>query len=178
MFKKVLLVVLIILLVLFQIGFLKEFTSFSKYFNLVLIIAIFLTFTSEFNKPLIFTIITGFILEFNSLYLFGTYTLSLLLTIFFIKYLSNKYINQKTYYSLLIITIVGTIAYNLFIIISINFSYIFNFNIFSYNINSSLIKDILFQLLFHSVTLSGFLYIKRLFNYKLKSKVYLKNSNE
>ena len=178
MIKKILLVVSIILLVLFQIGFLKEFSNLTRYFNLILIIAIFLTFISEFKTPIIFVFVSGFILDIYSLHIFGVYTFSLLLTILCIKYLSSKYINQKTYYSLVIIALVGTIIYNLILISIINIFYIINISEFAYNINLSLLKDIVFQLIIHSFLLGLLLYIKRFVVSKLKSKVYLKFSNE
>lgn len=175
MIKNIFIIILIVFLALFQIGFLNEFSSISKFSNLLLIFLIFLTFKRQKNIPILYILITGLIMDISSIYFFGFYTIVLLITALAIKYLQTKYINQKTYYGLLIISLLGTFVYFILSLMLINMTYLINFTGYYFQLDLNLLVNLIIQLIVNSSILICVLFITRFFTNQFKSKLYLRN---
>ena len=128
MSRDVLFFIIVILIVIFQISFLYDFTFFRNFLNIVLISVVLLTLFSSYQKGFIFAVTAGLLLDIYSPYNFGIITIALIVPVFLIWYLFKKLFARKTTYSLSIAMIVTTISFHLVIWLLTNIFYWFNLN--------------------------------------------------
>jgi len=165
----------IIVLGIIQVSFLTTWQFPVNSLNLILSLVIFLTVLVNYQRGLWWALGGGLFLELYSGYFFGLTTLSLLLTVIGINFLSNNFFTNRSFYSLVILGIIGTLGYSL-TVLSFNFLVlIFGFTIlhpgfnfwsqfiwqpvlnliilviifFTYNVSTSRLKSIF---LFHSLS--------------------------
>ncbi len=159
-----------ILLVLFQTGFIATLPRPFNYFNLVLSILIFITVLLNFRQALWFALFSGLILDMFSFSGFGTMAVVLLLVAVILNFLFKNFFTNRSLYSLVILGFLGNAAYILFLLI-------FNFLFFIFgapdNLDKFLSRANIFGLLWQIIFSVSFLAVMFLvFNFvskKLKS---------
>ena len=121
--NKIIKIILTILTPIIQISFFST-QNILTHLNLILCLsALLLFFNSRFL--IYFIIITGVILDIYSILPFPFTTMSLLLTIFFLNLLFKNLLTNRSLYSLILLGIIGTIAYNSILSILTYFAYLF-----------------------------------------------------
>lgn len=174
--KKVFLILMSILITIWQVSFLYEFNFLKEHLNLVLVFAVLLIVISSYKIGFIFALLAGLVLDLYSPFNFGIFTVALLITTFVINILFRKLITQKSFYSLSIVVIVGTIVYNLIIWFVINLFYWLNWNFLTINFNFSFIYQIFGQVLLHLLIIIMFWILLKSVKKQIKSK-FLFSSN-
>jgi cell shape-determining protein MreD len=124
-------VLAVILFSLVQASFLAALPRPFDYFNLVLSLLIFLTIIINFRQALWFAIIAGFILDSFSLSSFGALTVTMLITAVILNALFKNFFTNRSFYSLLILGLMGNVIYDLLLLI-------FNFVFFIFGIQNNL----------------------------------------
>lgn len=112
MAKNILLTILIILLVLIQISFFYQFDFFRSYLNLILVLVVFVTATIGYKQGVAFALIAGMTMDLYSPFTFGINSLALLLPVILIYSTFRTLLARKSLYSLLLVTIMGTVVYH------------------------------------------------------------------
>lgn len=92
-------------------------------FNLILSLLIFLTVVISFRISLWYALGTGLLLEMFSAYPYGLIIISLFLTVVLIDWLLNHFLTNRSYYSLLLLGLIGLIFYYLLLF---GFGYLLN----------------------------------------------------
>ena len=174
MSKKILIFILILFFALFQIGFIDQFFTGATLLNGILIFTIFLCYRNEKSYPVMYLLITGLLLDFFSLYFFGLYTLSLLITAGMIFYVQKQYINQKTYFSLIIVGIASTVFYSLLIFLGSNLAYLLDISDFRWTLQMPVLSDLAFQVIINTAALVVLLYGTRWYYRQFKPQSYIK----
>jgi len=90
-------------------------------FNLVLIAVLIWFILSNFKESVIWLLVSGFFLDIFSPLPFGVITLSLFFSLSLIHLLSLKVFSQKSLGAVILITVIGSLAYNLFLILGTKF---------------------------------------------------------
>jgi hypothetical protein len=121
-------IILIISLGVVQIALISGLPGMARNLNLVLVTLIFILGFSNFNFAAYWTLGIGLLLEIFSFLPFGTYLLSLSLTIIIANFLLNYSFTNRSLYSFLALTAIASVVYefiiNSFILffIEINFT--------------------------------------------------------
>ncbi len=173
MIKKILLPLIIILVSLFQVSFIGEFDFLRNNLQLLLVIVIVLTFYSSYKSVLIFSIISGFIVDLFSIYNFGVTTAAFLITFLLINLLFKRLISNKETYSLILVTLIGTVVYNVFLFLVTNSLYIINLNSVRIIFSFDFLYSIIWQLIIHSFLIIIMLVLTKFINKKLVSKFFI-----
>jgi len=93
--------------------------SFDK-FNFVLVCLLFLGFIHNFHQSIIYGLIIGFILDHYSALFFGAFFLALPISILISQKIFSSFLTNRSFYSLLILVLISTIAYQLILFIYYN----------------------------------------------------------
>lgn len=107
----------IIILGIIQVSFLTTWPLPVRSLNLILSLAIFLIVVNRYRQGLWWAFGTGLFLELFSFEIFGLVVFSLLLTIIIINFLFNSFFTSYSFYSLTVLGLVGTLIYNLLILL-------------------------------------------------------------
>lgn len=107
----------IIFLVVIQVSFLTTWPSPVSSINLVLCVVIFLSVMVNFNRGLWYALGCGLLLELFTGSLFGLTISSLLVTAMVVDFLFNNFFTNKSFYSLLFLGIIGTVGYNIIVLL-------------------------------------------------------------
>lgn len=176
MIKKISIVILFVLIALWQISFLQEFSIFRNYSQLILVISVIFIIFGKLKNGIWFSIIVGLILDMYSTFGFFHITIALLTAITSIHFIFKKLLSRKTIYSIIIVMFISTIIYNLSIWFTTNVFYWFNLHTMSIELNPQLLVQIIGKLIINSVLLV-FLYtfIKFLIN-QLKTGFIVKSN--
>ena len=108
-------IILIISLGVAQIALISGLPGLAGNLNLALVVLIFILGFSGFNFAAIWTIGVGFLLEVFSFLPFGTYLISLSLTIIIANFLLTYSFTNRSLYSFLALTCLATVIYELII---------------------------------------------------------------
>jgi len=108
---------LILILGIIQVSFLSTWPWPVSSLNLILSLIIFYAVINGYEKSLWLAFGSGLFLEVYSGLYFGVTVLSLMLTVIIINVLFNNFFTNRSYYSLMILGIIGTAAYNLIILV-------------------------------------------------------------
>lgn len=120
----------VIILVIIQISFLTTWLFPINSLNLILSLLIFLTIIINYEKALVWALGSGLFLEMFTVLPFGLTTMSLILTVISINFLFNNFFTNRSFYSLMILGLFGTLIYNLLIFLFNILLIIFGFNLF------------------------------------------------
>jgi hypothetical protein len=115
---------LVLILGIIQVSFLSTWPWPVSSLNLILSLVIFFAVISSYKKSLWLAFGSGLFLEVYSGLYFGVTVFSLILTVIIINLLFNNFFTNRSYYSLVILGIIGTVAYNLIILVSSWFVYL------------------------------------------------------
>lgn len=105
----------IIIISLLQVSFLVTWPKPISTINLILVLVIFLIALANYQRGLWWAFGGGLLLELSSFELFGGQVLSLLLTAVIINFLFTNFFTNYSFYSLTVLGVIGTLAYNFLI---------------------------------------------------------------
>lgn len=112
-FKIFLNIILVLLVSIIQLAFFSSLPSYLSAFNSVLIILIFILVLTGPDKALIWAVGSGLVLDIFSFLPFGIYMISFFLTIISINFLLVNFLTNRSLYSFLVLSIFGTIVYEM-----------------------------------------------------------------
>lgn len=111
----------VVLFFLIQVSFIAVLPWPFNYFNLILSILIFIAVALNYRQALWFALVSGFLLDSFSFLNFGTLTVAMLLTVIILNVLFKNFFTNRSFYSLIILGLIGNVIYDLLLLIS-NFS--------------------------------------------------------
>lgn len=118
MLIKVLKNLLLILGILFlQLAVVPNLPGIFSQLNLILVSVIFISVVYHFYLGTIYAFFWGFILDLYSFFPFGTMLICLLLTSYAVYRIFEKFLTNKSFYTILGLTVIGTIVFNALIFI-------------------------------------------------------------
>lgn len=147
---------LFFILAITQIAILPNMPSVLEKLNIVLVVVIFIAVVYEFYMSAAYALLLGFLLDLYSSLPFGAMILSLMITLYVIYKIFKKLLTNKSFYTLIGLTIVGTFVHSLIL-------YIYLYIIFFVQTKDmELIKklsfmttqDFLWQLLFNLIAIT------------------------
>ena len=189
--NKLIKIILTIIACIIQISFLALFSSLS-HLNLILAIAILLLFfQTKVDQPkfglsskrklpnsenflFYFILISGIILDIYSILPFSIITLSLIATIFLLNILFKNLFTNRSLYSLILLGLIGTIAYNLISIILIYFAYFFKFIEYYAGLNKLFFLNSIWQIIVNILFLIIIWFLSNLFESKFQKTFFFK----
>lgn len=99
---------IIVLLIAAQVSFLTVWPEPISRINLVLTFIIFITVILSYRRALLWALVAGIILDMYSLRSFGILSVSLVTTVVFINLLFNHFFTNRSYLSLIVLSVAGT----------------------------------------------------------------------
>ena len=175
-----------------HISYLAAFNALSN-LNLILAIAILLLFfqpkTDQPHFSLIssgkklsvntnflfyFILIGGIVLDIYSMLPFPVITLSLIATIFLINILFENLFTNRSLYSLILLGLIGTIAYDLILNILIHLTYLFKFTEYCAELNKLFFLNFIWQIIANILFLTIIWFLSNIFKLKLQKTFFLK----
>lgn len=170
MFKVISKLVILFFYVILQISFLPTLGYPINNLNLILSIIIFVTIIISYETGLWYAFGSGLLLELYSTYFFGMIIFSLIIATVLINFLFDNFFTNRSFYSLLILGLIGTIIYN-FLLFLINL--IIDFinplkNIADY-FNAQLFYNLIWQIVLNLFILSLIFLILNFTSKQLKS---------
>jgi len=125
MYLKIFLnLILIYILSVWQISFIAALPFGISYFNLILVILIFILMLGGFKLSLWWAIGAGFLLDTYSFLPFGAYLFSLFLTVLLANFLLANFFTDRSLYSFIALTFFSTLFYSLLFYL---LAYLFSF---------------------------------------------------
>lgn len=100
-----------------QVSFLSTWPAPVSSFNLILTLAIFTAVIINYDKGLYWALGGGLFLELYTHLFFGLTTLSLILTVILINVLFSNFFTNRSFYSLMILGLIGSLTYNLSVLL-------------------------------------------------------------
>lgn len=107
---------LLIFLGIVQVSFLTTWPWPVSSINLILTLVIFLTAIVNYERALFWAAGSGLFLELYSGLPFGTTTIALVSIVIIINQLFSNFFTNRSYYSLMILGFIGSLAYNLIVL--------------------------------------------------------------
>jgi len=104
--------VILSIVALSQVTILINLNSRLSNLDMILVVIIFVGIVYQFYLGIIYSLLLGFWVELFSPLPFGTTIICYLITMYFIYLIMQKILTNKSFYSLLGITFIGTIIYN------------------------------------------------------------------
>lgn len=96
-----------------QVSFLTTWPSPVSNLNLILSLVVFLAIILDYSRALWWALGGGLFLELYSGSIFGSITVSMLVTLIIINFLFTNFFTNRSFYSLMILGFAATIVYNL-----------------------------------------------------------------
>ncbi len=161
--------ILALLVILIQISFLPFLSQPLNQLNLILTLIIF--FTLIINKQLALWLAfgSGLILDLFSNLPFGSLTLSLLITVSLVNFLSDNFFARRSSYSLALLGIIGTISYEIFILLANLINYFVGQNRLTDFINLQSLYNLIWQIFLNLTLLILLLLVINFISRKLRS---------
>jgi rod shape-determining protein MreD len=104
---------MLLALLLAQIAWLPNMPSFASNINIILVVLIFISVVYEFYMGVVYGLFLGVMLDLYSALPFGAMILSLMITLYLVYKIFQKVLTNKSFYTLLGLTAIGTIVYSL-----------------------------------------------------------------
>ncbi len=171
---------LVLILGIIQVSFLSTWPWPVSSLNLILSLVIFFAVISSYEKSLWLAFGAGLFLEIYSGLYFGLTVSALLLTVIIINQLFSNFFTNRSYYSLMMLGLIGTVAYNFIIMI-------LNFIIYFFKLSPTLIPfdfwaQFFWQALFNLIILTIIFYAYHISTNRLRSfflfpSAYYENKN-
>lgn len=151
--KNILLLMIVFFLFLLQVSFFAPSEFWQINFQLVFLFLLILLLIS--NQSLFFTlnwaIIAGLLLDLFSQFMFGTYIITFCISLTAVYLIFKKFLTNRSYYSLTLLVLIGTIIFNLILFITTNFFLAVNLTTFNITFNFQFITYILWQSLINII---------------------------
>lgn len=128
MINVISLVIFSYLLTLIQVSFLTTWPMPISSLNLVFCVILFITVMIGYEKGLIWSFFTGIFLSFYSAFPYGAILVSMVVSVIITDILYKNFFTNRSLYSLAILGFIGTISYNLILLLYISVFTIFGFS--------------------------------------------------
>jgi len=125
MLRHIAFFLIILLLNIIQISFINLTDSVAR-LNILILFLVFLVFYFEEIPLLWWSLITGAVGELFSPYPFGMITVIIIVTAIALMFLFNNFLTNRSLYTFLLLSIAGTVIYNLLLLIVSYLFYLFN----------------------------------------------------
>ena len=99
-----------IILIILQFSFIKNLPAPINLIDLVLIGLIFFGIIYDFRRVLIYALVIGLFVDITTPFFYGIYTISLIFTIVLVEAIYNRFITNRSLYSILALLIIGSIS--------------------------------------------------------------------
>jgi rod shape-determining protein MreD len=160
---------LILILVILQISFFPLLNYPANNLNLILTVVIFITVILSYRLGFFWAILSGVIIDLYSINSFGIVTLALVATVFGVNILFDNFFTNRSFYSLLMLELIGTVFYN-FIVLILNFIfYSFKINVLSFGLDRFWFYNFFWQIILNLILISIIFLFFNLLSKKLKS---------
>lgn len=113
MFGKILFFLAIIILLIIQISFLNPLSTGLTPINLILLLLPLLVFQMELAPLLWWSLVLGGIMDLIFTSLFGLETVMIISTSIFLHFLFKNFLTNRSLYTFILLTLIGTLTYNL-----------------------------------------------------------------
>jgi len=163
MIKTLITTVSIIFIIVIQVSFLSAWPMPVRALNLFLAIIILLTNITNLKTALIWAFAGG-LLEIYTIGIFGLVTTSMLITVFFIDFLSKYFFTNRSFYSMIGLGLVGTTFYNLLFFIILSSIDFFSLHYNAINFDSTYLFFVIWQILLNSLIIAIIFRIYQLVN--------------
>ena len=164
MIKTLITTVSIIFIIVIQVSFLSAWPMPVRALNLFLAIIILLTNITNLKTALIWAFAGGLLLEIYTIGIFGLVTTSMLITVFFIDFLSKYFFTNRSFYSMIGLGLVGTTFYNLLFFIILSSIDFFSLHYNAINFDSTYLFFVIWQILLNSLIIAIIFRIYQLVN--------------
>lgn len=161
--------ILIITVSILQVSLLSIWRAPLNNLNLILVLVVFVTIIINYQKGLWWAFGTGLFLELFSSLIFGTITLALLMTTVLLDSLFKIFFTNRSLYSLLILGALGTLSYNLIIILGGLVNNFLKINLPSLVINLKYFYQIAWELILNLMALTIIFLVFNFLTKRLKS---------
>ena len=125
---NIIIYILFAVLVIIQISFLGNFSFFLLHFNLIIVGLVLLLNLLPFEKFLPVAIFSGVLMDVYSSLPFGIYASTILLTFVILEILFVNFFTNHSLYSIVLLGIIATVAYNLVFLAINGLLYLINFS--------------------------------------------------
>lgn len=106
---------IILIVALLQVAILPNLSSKMGNLDIILVVLIFIAVVYKFYLGVIYGLVLGFFLDLYSALPFGMIILCYMLVLYFVYLIFQKLLTNKSFYSLLGVTFIGTIIYSILI---------------------------------------------------------------
>mgnify|MGYP001167429492 CR=1 FL=1 len=108
----------IIFLILFlQIAVIPNLPSVFAQLNLILVMIVFVSVVFQFYLGVIYAFVWGFVLDIYSALPFGAILISLVITLYVVYEIFQRFLTNKSFYTLLGLVSVATVLFNFFLLV-------------------------------------------------------------
>jgi rod shape-determining protein MreD len=155
--------------VVLQISFFPLLNYPANNLNIVLTVVIFITVILSYRLGFFWAVLSGIIIDLYSINSFGIVTLALVATVLGINILFDNFFTNRSFYSLLILGLIGTVLYNFIILILKFIFYFLKINNLSPSLNHFWFYDFFWQMILNLVLISVIFLFFNSLSKKLKS---------
>lgn len=160
---------LVLILVVLQISFFPLLNYPANNLNIVLTVVIFITVILSYRLGFFWAVLSGIIIDLYSINSFGIVTLALVATVLGINILFDNFFTNRSFYSLLILGLIGTVLYNFIILILKFIFYFLKINNLNPSLNRFWFYDFFWQMILNLVLISIIFLFFNSLSKKLKS---------
>ncbi|MFA5421027.1 MAG: hypothetical protein WC280_03325 [Patescibacteria group bacterium] len=145
---------LTVFIILIQFSFINSVGGFLSNFNLVLYFLIYAFIVYDFKTAFWITFLVGFVFDILSFYAFGIHSLSLVLTLFAVNFLSINFFTNRSLYSFWAVSVFFVLFYNiiLYFLISLINLFVVNVTLVGDGFFMAALKDLFFILIIVTVS--------------------------
>lgn len=169
MYKNIIIIILLIFLIFFQMSFVTAFAAPFSNLNLILSICVFTVLIYDFSTAAKLGLLLSLIMEIYSSMVFGVILVSLFITIIALYLLFINLFTNKSLYSLITLSALGTIVYGLLITLFNNLFYYLGVSNFKFILNYNFLLNYFFEILLNIVVLIMFFYLYNFLTKELKA---------
>jgi|AntAceMinimDraft_4_1070372.scaffolds.fasta_scaffold07044_4 hypothetical protein len=146
-------------LIIFQVSFISSLSY--PFYNLPVFLVV-LSFFLIFNKGsyvLIILVFSGFLLDSFFFYQFGLFLMSLLISFFILKFIQTNFLTNRSFYSVIILSLLFIVFFNLIFNLIDFFLYLFSLDNNFFLFKLSFWQDFFYQVLFGLILSIIFFYV-------------------
>jgi len=154
-----------------QIAFASSANSVINNINLLVIALVFLINLADFGVIVFFAVSSGLIIDIYSNLPFGTFMLTMIATATLLEILFYNFFTNRSFYSLIVLSLIGTTIYNIMFLSISGIAYYFGWSDFF--AGSDYFWRFVKQLIFNAALLSLLFYLFNLLSKKYKP-IFLK----
>jgi len=124
MLKAIRIILLTLLLIISELSIVPKLPSVMSHLGPIIVFLVFVAVVYQFYQAVIWAIILGLMMESFSVFPFGTMIIGYVITIYICYFVFVHLFTNKSFYTLIIMTILGTVVFRTMIIV---FQYLIDF---------------------------------------------------